>query len=247
MSSSSSSTSRSAPALRPAALLLALLSGLAVSGAAAQVIIRNPSIPSEEHIVYSQSEGGQVGSLSDDVHLVTEAGKTWLEVRQLSIKTDAYFRFEPDNLFLIHSELTTRENGVVIRRSTDVLEVKASFKPDELPITDPAALFFMLRGFPWGERDSARVVFLGSGGSPAFSFSLSVKGKETLSIQGRSLECWKAELGMDGVFGALVPRTRLWFLVAAPHYMVRYEGLSGAPGSPKRILELHDYRSGGGS
>ena len=45
---------------------------------------------------------------------------------------------------------------------------------------------------------------------------------------------------MKWVFGAIFPKSYLWYSVASPHYLVRSES-GGMPGSPKTILEIQSY------
>ena len=47
---------------------------------------------------------------------------------------------------------------------------------------------------------------------------------------------------MDGFWGAFLPKMKVWYSVTPPHYLVRYEGLAGPPGSPKRDIELLTYQ-----
>ena len=247
-SSSSSSTCSRLPhsgrPLRGGTIGLALFFG-AVAALHSQVPITNPSIPAQERIVYEEAVGDGRGTVSVDVRLVADTTRSYYEVRQESEKVSALFRIDSETLFPFYTEETTRGARAVVRRSVEVLQSQPAAGPDELAISDPSALVFVLRGFPWGSRDSARLVFLGgNGGGDAgqgFAFGLSVQGKETLKLNGASYECWRVQLGLEGAFGGLMPKTRLWFLVAAPHYLVKYEGPSGPPGSPKRVLTLREY------
>jgi hypothetical protein len=200
-------------------------------------------MPKEERIVYAESFGDTKGITTETLRLVTEGDKSWYEVLQSSPKVDFLFRLDAATLFPFYTETTTHEGNSVVRKSMEVLEAKGPFKSDELPVSDPNALGLELRGFPWGSRDSARLVFLGVNGVQSMSFSLSVQGKESLSLGGKVFECWKVQLGLDGLFGAFIPKTYFWFLARAPHYLVKFEGLSGAPGSPKRTLVLQDYEA----
>jgi len=208
-----------------------------------QIAICNPSIPSEERIVYTETFDGAKGTTTETLHLVTEGAKSWYEVLQSSPKVDSLFRLDAGTLFPFYTETSTHEGHAEVRKSMQVVEIKGPFKADELPVSDPNALGLELRGFPWGSRDSARLVFIGQNGVQNLSFSLAVEGKEALELGGRVYECWKVQLGLDGFVGAFIPKTYFWFLAEAPHYLVKFEGLSGAPGSPKRTLVLRSYES----
>jgi hypothetical protein len=124
--------------------------------------------------------------------------------------------------------------------------VKASFvaKPDELIIADDfVSLPVILRGFPWESTKSAHLVTLGSGGfGRSFSVDLVVAGKETLTLNGKTYECWKVQIGVGGFLGSIMSsimgKSLYWFSTDPTHYLVRTEGLATAPGSPRQVVEL---------
>ena len=97
-----------------------------------------------------------------------------------------------------------------------------------------------LRGFPWEEKKFAKIVFLNR--PENFRLEMKVKRKETIHINNKSYECWKVQIGMGGVMGAIFPKSYYWYSVESPHYLVRGEA-SGMPGSPKTILEIQSYSS----
>jgi hypothetical protein len=100
--------------------------------------------------------------------------------------------------------------------------------------------YVSLRGFPWGKEESAKIVFLN--GSDNFKLDMKIKGKDNIKIGDKTYPCWKVQIGMSGVMGALFPKSYYWFYEKSPHYLIRADS-SGMPGSPKTILEIQSYES----
>jgi hypothetical protein len=221
-------------------LLLFCAQAAAIS---AQIRIQNPSIPNDEHLVYSEKIGSESRTVSQDMRLKTEKGRSWYELTSQSPESELLMRMDPTTLFPSYSETVTHGKDSVIRRTNEFLSVSAEPKANELVIADFNSLPVIMRGFPWGTVSSAHLVMLGSmGGMSSFSVELSVKGKETVKIDGTAYECWKVQLGASGflgsLMGSLMGKSLYWFSTDPTHYLVRAEGPSGGPGSQPRILEL---------
>ena len=121
---------------------------------------------------------------------------------------------------------------------SEVLLNSKQVENGELLVTDMDGFIIGLRGFPWKKNASAKLVFLNRSGG--FSPEVKVKGKETINIDDQSYECWKVQVGMKGVIGAVFPKSYFWYSVDSPHYLVRSEA-AGMPGSPKIIMEIKSY------
>ncbi len=69
-------------------------------------------------------------------------------------------------------------------------------------------------------------------------------GKETLKLDGSSVECYKLQmipdLGFLGIFAPFVPKTYFWYKAAAPHEFVRYEGLESGLNTPYVVMEVSE-------
>lgn len=68
-------------------------------------------------------------------------------------------------------------------------------------------------------------------------------GIETIRINNSSYECYKVHLSVSGIFGALLGKTTLHYSTRNPGFLVRSEGISGPPGSPRVIMELIEYQA----
>lgn len=229
-------------------LLLAALAALSFSlPLSGQIVLGNPAIPEHESLSYRKTLGGKTSMLRVDFDFVKDKAGSWYEVRTRAPDQDALFRLDSRNLFCVSSEVTAKGGDATLRRSTTVLENRARPGDGELLVGGYESLVYELRGYPWGRVPKARLVFLGAGeGGGNFRFELSVLGREDMEAAGRSIPCWKAQLGLTGVFGAFVGKTMLWYSEEEPHYLVRSEGASGPPGSPTAVLILESYAAAPG-
>ncbi|HEY9593307.1 MAG TPA: hypothetical protein VHE79_02460 [Spirochaetia bacterium] len=218
------------------------LSCLAATALGAQVVIANPSLPTEETVVYVERTGGATRMLRQDLRLHDGADGRWLELRTSTDDTDTTLRLDPSTLFATRSETTQRGADATVRRSMEVIEARSQPKSGELLVSDFASLAFVLRGLPWATFRSARVVPVGSSGRNAsFSVQISLAGRETVTIGTNRWDCYKVQLGIDGFWGAFLGKSSYWYAVTPPHVMVRSEGPSGGPGSPVTVMELQSY------
>jgi hypothetical protein len=217
-------------------ILLLSLSSLVFS----QITLINPGIPLTESISYNQIVDGVVESIKVEVESVNEDNNHWLEYRTFSREQEVFIKFDPDNLTAFYSEVWDKKADSTVHSITQIIENKKIVKDNELLITDMYGFLLSLRGFPWEEENSAEIVFLN--GSSDFKLDLKIKGKETLQIDDKTYECWKVQIGMGGIMGAIFPKSYYWYTINAPHFLIRSEG-SGMPRNPKTILEIKSYSS----
>jgi hypothetical protein len=222
------------------ALAVALTISSAFAGA--QSPGSGPVLPAEERMLYARTVGDKRDEVEQRTRFVSDKGSSWYEATAHSSEQDAFLRLDPITLFASVIDVTSRGNDATLRRVTSVVESRGSPGPDEFLVSSFEALPYSLRAFPWGARQKARLSFLGSGGGN-FRFDLAVIGKVVIAVEGRGVECWKAQLSLGGILGGFVGKSYLWYSVAYPHYLVKSEGASGPPGSPTTVLELLSYSS----
>jgi hypothetical protein len=236
------SNARFVPALVASALASAL-------GLGAESAPRLPSypLPAEESFVYARTVGDKADEVEMRIRLVSEEGaQPYVELSSRAPDQEGLYRLDPGTLFATYSDVTTRGRDSTIRRTTTVLENRAKPKSGELLVSGTESLAQSLRLFPWGKGQKAKLVFLGSGGGGGnFSFELSVSGQEKIKAGGREIACWKAQLSLSGIFGSFVGKTSLWYSVAYPNYLVKLDGPSAGPGSPRSVMLLSSYSSSG--
>lgn len=206
----------------------------------AQVRPSDPGIPEFERYSYAERVGKEARTLEQTVARKAGEGSAYIEVASNSRDQDAVFLLDPATLLALRSDVTSRSDGAVIRRTTEIVRQSMRLSPDEFLVSDFSAMAVTLRAFPWGRVNYARLAFLGSDRS-SFSLEFRVVGKETYRSGGRAWDCWKAEMGMGGVLGGLFGKSVFWYASSPPHQLVAFRGASGGPGSPERLLELVSY------
>jgi hypothetical protein len=204
-----------------------------------------PSLPAKEHFIYARKIGDKVDVVETSSRLVDSEGGSWYEFTSHSPEQDLVLKLDPATLIASYSEVTSRAKNATLRRVTTVLENRNPAQPDEIVVSGMDSLPYTLRAFPWGSRQRASISFLGTGLGGSFRFDLSVEGKETISVAGRDVECWKAQLSLGGLLGSFFGRSYLWYSTDPPHYLVKSETASAGPGSPTSILTLQSYSAEG--
>jgi hypothetical protein len=222
---------------------LAALSSLALGAEPPITAAVSPS-PAEELFVYARTIGDKQDEVEIKTRPVSVDGASYIEMTTRSSDQEGLFRLDPETLFAVYSDITIRSKDATIRRITSVVENRYRPKEGEILVSSADTLGQALRLFSWDKGKKAKLVFLGSSGSN-FSFELSVSGKETLKVGGRDVECWKAQVGLSGIFGSLFGKSSLWFSTESPSYLVKSEGPSGGPGSPNSVMELQSYSGSG--
>jgi hypothetical protein len=118
---------------------------------------------------------------------------------------------------------------------------KQTFKDGEIKIADFNILMYIMRGYPFGRLASLKIGYYGEGNEKGYTMTLSYKGLEKVTIKDKTYACHKLDFGMSSFIGTFLPKLNLWYSAEPPHYLVKYEGPEGPPGTPKRVLELVKY------
>lgn len=205
-------------------------------------IAQTQELPTSERLVYSRKIGTKQDEVIYTSRYVADSKGPYFELSTSAPDQRARYHLDAQSLLATYTDVTTIGEDATVNRITRLLETRYKAKEGELLVSSTDTLGQSLRLFPWGRQQKAKIIFIGTGASTGgFSFELTVAGKEKLKIMGQEVECWKAQLGLSGVFGSLVGKTNLWFLASYPYYMVRSEGVNGPPGTPKSTLELIRY------
>lgn len=213
----------------------------------AEVKIANPGLADRETLKYTETVGAANRPFEATLVLAGEGASSRYEYRTVGTDMEALFRLDPATLLSLSSETLTKGPDATLRRTSEYRDLKIRAGPDDLVVTDLGSLPVVLRGFPWGQRTTAKITMLGnpgSGGGSPFSFELTVVGKEKVTAAGRTWECWKVTTGLGGAFALMMAKTELWFAVDGTHPLIKTSGPSGGPGSPMRTLVLQTYQTG---
>lgn len=199
-------------------------------------------LPPYERFVYSRKIGNKLDELIYTSRYINETNGAYFELSSSAPDQKALYHLDAQSLLATYTDVTSYGEDATVNRITRLLETRYKAKEGELLVSSTDTLGQSLRLFPWGKQQKAKIIFIGAGASSGgFSFELTVTGKEKLTVMGKEVECWKAQLGLSGIFGSLVGKTNLWFLASYPYYLVKSEGVSGPPGTPKSTLELIRY------
>ena len=224
-------------------LLFVVLGCVLPLGLSAQIAVQAPVFAARESSVYRQTIGNKVTTNRYELVLVTEGGKTWLELNERGEGTESFSKIDTRTLQPFFTQTTTTNSDSQVRRTTEVLSSKIKGTGNQFLVSDISALSFTMRGYPFATSPQADLIFLGSTGPGAGSFTLQIKvlANETITVPAGTYPCHHVELALGGILGALFGSSNLWFSATSPYMLVRSEGLSAGPGSPKRVTELQSY------
>lgn len=230
------------PSLKGSMLRAALFALAGIFPAGAEAILSNPGLPAREEFVYSRTSEGKAETLTMELVLRDEGGAFIYEYASRAPDAEVIARLDAATLFARLLESTTRTGEDRVRRTSAVLAARKP-SPDAVLLAGFETMAVSLRGFPFGSQRKTRLEFVGSPPG-SFDFEFTVLGRETIAAAGRSWECWKTQIGLGGIFAAF-GKTTLWYSVASPNILVRSEGASGPPGSPRVLVELRSYAASG--
>ena len=208
--------------------------------------LQDPYIPDGEWMVLSVREDENESVMRGTVDIQGEQGELYA-VTTSSDREEIRLIMDRGSMATISVRTVRSMAGYRIVSSTEV-QGSPALGRDEIRMLDTTGLVYALRGYPFNDPRELRITFLSSDNDDDSNFELSVdlSGKETMTVAGRRIECYRLEMsfemsGVFSVFTRLVPRTKLWYSVAPPHYMVRYQGQNGPPGTPMTVMEIMNY------
>jgi len=200
---------------------------------------KDPGIPDNETISYiSKSEN--ISTLIKE--RVRHIGPHQYEITSLSPALDTF-------LYINRADMTVQSVHTIQKYETATLDSNLIIKnaetnaaDDSIQIPHFVALSHLLRGFPFETMDKLQIKYYGGSAGKKFKLFIKNRHKDTIQVMGKQMTCYKLEFGLAGFLGAILPELELWYSVDPPHYMIRYHGPEGPPGTPKRFIEIIDYR-----
>ncbi len=170
--------------------------------------------------------------------------KTWITRGYYQIGSDALTPYEVklemkdaagNPAFMLDKSYNYAEKKVVC----DVNGAEKTFdlNPNTL---DRDIMGRLLPNFPFESGEDTKFYLITH--EPAlYSITMKLRGKETITVKGKEVECYKLELipdlGALGFVGAFVPKNYFWYTVSKPHRFMRYEGLESGIGTPVIVME----------
>ena len=201
----------------------------------------DPDIPNGETITYTSRTDDKLMTITESVMLKRDGDREIYEITSRSESLDRTIRLAKGTLAILSVHTVRKYPDATLDSKLTVIDEKPHSSKDEIILADFSLQKYILRGFPFEKLKKLKIGFYGDKSKKKFPFNVNYKGKEKLTVNQKIVECYKLETGMDGFWGTFVPKTEMWYSVESPHHLVRYEGPSGPPGTPRRIIEQATY------
>jgi hypothetical protein len=203
---------------------------------------KDPGIPDGETITYAARVDGVATNVVETVSLRDIGAKPCYEITSLSESVDRVITLDRNTMSIVSVHTVRKYPRATLDSHLEVKNEQPVSGTDEVILADFSGLVYIFRGFLFREREHIKIGFYGEERKRSFGFSASNKKKETLRVNQTDIECYKIEFGLDGFWGTFFPKMNVWYSADPPHYMVRYQGLVGPPGSPRRDMEIISYK-----
>ena len=223
-------------------LFTVILVSISVGGiSVADTILKDPNIPHGEEAVYRVTTGDEISSSTTTVRITEKDG---IPVYEISSESDSLERVmllsrESMNILFVHT--ISKSTDGIIDTKTELVENNLdndSAAKDTVKMMNMSSLNHALRGFPF---EGGRAINLTGMGGSRFIMYAKVVNREEVKTPAGEFNSYKIELGIRGGFGLVAPKTYLWFSVDKPHFLVKYIGSLGFPGTPKTTIEIMSY------
>lgn len=213
-------------------ILLLLISPILLSG---QSILSDPGIKSGETLTYHINIGEKTTKLKVTTDIKTIEGEKFYQMKSIDETEEVEFLFRKNDFLLTSIHVNQNLNNSQVERHVALKQDK-KLNDNELGLLDFRGLMYVMRAIPFKNEKEILIHIYASDNN--FPMRIEYIGEENLVVNGISTNCYKLKLDIDGFWGKLFPKMYYWYSVAQPHYLVRSEGSSGGPGTPKRVVEL---------
>lgn len=204
----------------------------------AETTMADPVIPDNETTTYSVTTGKEIYTVSQTVKHTKNTPLSQYEIVSHSRKSDQRILINRSTMEVVYSWVKHKETDYEMETEIKINKNSLKAKPGEVVILNFQGINHVLRGFPFSKNRTVKIKTAAGGD---FVLTVTPKGEKDIKTKMGTIRCYELELGMDGFFGAFFPKTRLWYSKAAPHFLVKYEGPSGGPGSENMIIEITSY------
>lgn len=206
----------------------------------AQNLFRDPNIPDGETITYVSYVGDERTTIVERTLQKDVGEKRLYEITSRSDSMEKTTVLERDTMAVVSAHAIIMYEDVTLDSKITLLDANSYLRKDVCR-ADISSLRYFFRGFPFGGTEKVKLQFYGEKSKRKSTIIGEYKKREILKVDQDRIECYKFEFGIEGFWQKFFPKTALWYSVAPPHYLVRYEGPSGPPGAPKHIIELVSY------
>lgn len=209
--------------------------------ASADVLLMDPNIPHGETTTYTSRIDDRLTTVVEHVIIKTDGERKLYEITSRSESLDRTLTLAKENMSIVSVHTVRKFPDVTLDSKLKVMNEKGHSEKNEIKLADFAVMTYIFRGFPFGKVEQLKIRYYGEEREKKFSFNATYKGIDTIETDRGTIACHRLEFGMDGFWGTFLPKMNVWYSVDPPHYLVRYDGLVGPPGSPKREMELVGY------
>lgn len=203
----------------------------------------DPNIPNGEATTYRSTSEGRTVFIKESITVAEKEGRPVYRVESLSPTLDAHIEIRRSDMRVVTVRTVQKYATATLDSTLKIVDQQDMNQNDAVEVPHFVALTHLLRGFPFESPQTVKIRYFGGAAKNKFTLSVKYKKKETITIATGRVECHKLEFGLDGMWGAMLPELELWYAVAPPHYLVRYVGPEGPPGTPSRHIELVEYRA----
>jgi len=207
----------------------------------AETLFEDPQIPDGETITYTSRAGDKLTTVVENTLIKRNGERELYEITSRSKNLDRTVELIKETMAILSVHTVRKYQEATLDSKFTVIDEKPHSDEDEVKMADFSALKYIARGFPFSKLEKLKIGFYGEERKKKYSFNLNCKKIEKVKVKEKTIECYKLETSMGGFGGTFFPKTKMWYSVDPPHYLVRYEGPSGPPGSPKRVIELATY------
>jgi len=210
--------------------------------AGAGFCFRDPAIPDGETITYRSESEGKTSTITEKIVVSGDSERRFYDITSLSPALDTYIRIDRRNMSVVLVHTVQKYPAATLDSLLRVVDEQPNDCDDQIKVPHFVVLTHLLRGFPFGAQPNLRISYYGGTTDKKFNLSLAYKGTDVIDAGGRRIKCHMLSFGLEGFWGTFLPHLKLWYSVEPPHYMVRYKGPEGPPGTPERLIELLEYR-----
>jgi len=203
----------------------------------------DPLIPDQEQCTYESTSEHKTMLVHETVRTIRRDGTEYYEITSLSPVFDSRVTINRQTMSVVSVNTVQKHDNATLDSTLIIRDERPNSRPEAITVPHFVALTHLLRGFPFEALRKLHISYYGGTEKNKFNLTVIYKKREYQRINGRDIACHKLEFGLDGFLGSLLPELELWYAADPPHYLVRYSGPEGPPGTPKREMRLLQYQT----
>jgi len=174
----------------------------------AETLFVDPHIPDGERITYTTRVGDKSVTVVESVAVLQDGDKECYEITSLSENLDRTIRLQKNSMSTLAVHTVRKFQAVTLNSQLTVINENQHFIDGEIKLPDFAIMNYLFRGFPFGKIKTLKIGYYGEERSKKYTFSAHCKKSEKLTVNQKTIECYRIEFGMDGFWGSLLPKNK---------------------------------------